>query len=119
MSDADQIAAARGILQTADQWLKSLEHQLEKVRAENDRAVAEAAGHAAEKAAHEKHLADLTAKHQAECAARERELQVRETHLAEASRELAGERDRVYARERDAEAKAAYLGQRLREGTAA
>jgi uncharacterized membrane protein len=44
---------------------------------------------------------------------RERELRQREAHLVDAERQLAADRDRVYARERYAEERAAYLQQRL------
>jgi DNA repair protein RadC len=108
------ISAARGILANADRLLVQLENQLEHVKAANDRATQEAAGHAAEKAAHQKALSDLTAKQVAEHEARRREISNRESALVVAQREVQAERQRIAARERDVERRAADLGNRLR-----
>jgi hypothetical protein len=81
------ISAARGILQDADRQLRQLEVQLVEVRRANDQAVREQAGHAAEVAAHKAALNELSEKHKAECAARERELRVMQAHAAETLRE--------------------------------
>jgi chromosome segregation ATPase len=110
----ETITSARGILKTADSWLERAERQLAEVQAEIDTANRKKGELAEERQAHEKALADLTAKQVAEHEARIKEISVRESALAVAQREVQAERQRVAARERDVERRAADLGNRLR-----
>ena len=74
--------------------------------------------HAEAEAAHEKRLAEMTARMEAEHAKRIKEIAKRELNLANGQRELQADRERVAARELAAEQRAAYLTARL-QGTAA
>jgi chromosome segregation ATPase len=69
---------------------------------------------AVERQEHEARLKDMTAKHQAECEARKKELAALKINLDERERELAAGRRRVADQASANEQKAAYLGSRLR-----
>jgi predicted glycoside hydrolase/deacetylase ChbG (UPF0249 family) len=69
---------------------------------------------ALERQEHDRFIDDSTAKHQAKCAERERELRVRESALAERERAADEKFQRGVAMIRTAEARAADLGNRER-----
>ena len=107
------ISAARGILQNADRALAQLEMQLDRVKAAVDQANRERGRLAAEMAEHEKHLAELTAKHQSECDARKREISNLENAVIVREREAEAALQRAAAREASLNNRAADLTQRI------
>jgi uncharacterized protein (DUF3084 family) len=110
----ETIPAARGILATCDQWLERLEVQLALVRAEVDAFNRQRGEMAVKQLAHQNALAELSARQVAEHEARKRELAGRESNLAEREHQLANDRQRVEARDRAIESRAADLAQRYR-----
>jgi hypothetical protein len=113
MSDHPIFSAARSSLRACAKMLDQLEDQIAAAHAVVGAADEQRAARERELADHQHTLANLTAKHQAECEARKKELAVQAAHLAERERVVEEKDQRATARLRDAENRAKDLSARL------